>query len=917
MKVNESLEKASSWRRVLKWFGYGFGGLFVVMLLFVMVVVPLLGGSVVSGQVSKRIAGELSLQRIWINPFRCSVSLKGISLRGPDGVQVIGLNRVLLNVDPLGSLVARELRAQAFVVDGARIDLLVDERGELSLLEAVAMAAGAETQTELEPQPAAEAQPIPEAWLGLLSVSNVVIHFEDRSRSPIFNKTIDPIAFSMENIRTGPEGASQLLFSAQTTADEYIRIDGTFQMEPLSVSGQLDVGGIQLADYSAFVEELANAALADGRVRLKADYAFTVNESGVAAQLRDGEVVLEQLLVQMTGQASLNARLAALGLTGITVDVGLPAEGELSVAASVDCRLSGFEAQFAGDEQPFVSFSELLVDGIDFEMLPMALRIPEVALVDLLVVADRDAGGTFKAMQLSGERAEVVPEPAALESGTVVDPDEPESGPGFDLHIGKVSLVNGGLRFRDASVSPTADLQIHPLNVTVTPVTLDAATASSVELSAVIEEEGELLLESELHLLDPSVATTATIDISGIPLTSFASYSAQFTGRPIKQGTFKAAFDYEVADNQLNAGNVLTVQQIRFGDTVPGYTGKNYPLGTAVAVLENMRGEIVLDVPLSGALDDPDFQPAKIIINTLTGLVLKAITAPLNIASRLGGSVISNVVGLASGGESDAGPDYSRVPFVIGSESLVDSDGKDLLPVVAKMLNSRPMLILSVQGSVDPERDSVAIQTDLLEKKLAEMPGESREEKMLQAYRLLVSGERPGPVAEPDAEVAVEPPVADAEGEASATSSVANEASAAEPRPGFYLRQSTEGDLSPVVETFYTRGGGRAPRLRQVVRVEPKSAPATSADAPVGQPSSGPAGKSADEAPSISTMQQELMARLFTDAALGDLARSRAETVVRSLGTEYGVDAERLQVQQVFQRNGAAVLFELNTRSLD
>lgn len=918
VEKRESSRKTGSRRgRFLKWIALGLGGLVVLVLFLIFALVPLFGGSIVSGQVNKRIAGEIGVERIWINPFRFRVSVQGVGLRAPDGGDVLAVERLSANVDPVGSLIAGELRAQAFVLDGARIDLVVDEGGELSLLEAVAMETALESNPEPETAGQAEPQAIPQAWLGLLAVSNVVIHFEDRSRNPVFGKTIDPIAFRMENLRTGPEGASQLLFSAMTTAEESIRIDGTFQMEPLAISGELDVSGVRLSDYSAFVEQAAPAVIRDGRVRVQAGYALTMDDSGMAAQLRNGEVTLEQLLVEMSGQRAATARLEELRLGGITVDLGLPADGDMTVSARVDCRLTRFAAQLDGDDQPFASFSELLVDAIEYDMMPMDLRIPEVTLVDPVVMADRDAAGQFNVMALTGGPSEAPAAPPATHAETAATASK--SAPEFGLQIGKVSLVNGEARFRDASVSPAADLQVHPLNVTVAPVTLDAGTASRVEVSAIIEEAGELLLESEFHLMDPSKQTTAALDIQGIPLASFSPYSAQFTGKPIEAGTFKAAFDYAIADNELEAGNVLTVGQIRFGETVPGYTGKTYPMGTAVAVLENSRGEIVLDVPLRGSLDDPSFQPATIVINTLTGLFFKAITAPLNIAGKLGGSVISGVVGIAGGGAEEAGADYSRVSFGIGTESVSGKDGATVLPVVADMLNNRPRLRLSVHASVDPEKDVAALQTALLESKLAEMPGETRAETIRQAYRLLIRGEGPEPVAEPEAaEGAGDSRQAERDVAASPDSAVATEALPAKPMPGFYLQAKRGGEGRPVEESFYTRGSGRSLPLREVVRVEPEEPPSDAEKTAMGETATASSGETVGSGlPSIGTMEQELKERLYSEAALADLARSRAETVVGILQTEYGVDAERLEVQESFQRNGAAVLFSVNRHAAE
>jgi len=957
--MDKSAGKVRGWRRIVKWAGMGLLTLLFLKLLVIFVVVPLFGGSIISGQVSKRIAGELSVERIWINPFRFSVTVSEARLRSPDGEEVVAINRLMANVDPVGSLFGGEYRAQALVLDGARIDLLVDAAGNMSLMEAVAMEAPAQPRAEAEPEAPSEPQPIPRAWLGLLDVSGVVIHIRDESRAEVFDKTIDPIAFSMENIRTAPEAENAYQFLAKTVAEERILVEGVFQLDPIAVSGQLDVSGVRLSDYSIFVEDVADFALQDGLIDLEAGYEVVVGDAGIEANLSAGQILLNQLVLKMTGQQTAQARLEALSLGGIEVAASIPTEGDLGIAASVDCRLSGFEAQLEGDERPFAAFSELLIEAIEFEMMPMSLRIPEVRLVDPVVLADRDAEGNLAVVSLFGGPAAVADtEEEVAEAVEMVEEEVEASEPGFDLEIGKVSLVNGDVRFRDASVTPMADLHIHPLNVTVEPVSLNAERASTVEVSAIFEEAGEILLSSQLHLMDPSIQTTADLDISGVPLTTFAPYSAQFIGQPVEEGTFKGAFEYKIEDNQLTAGNVLTIERIRFGNVVAGYDGATYPVGTAIAVLENNRGEIVLDVPVSGDLDDPSFQPTKVVLDMLTGLIFKAMTAPLNIATNLTGSMVSGLAGIATGGGGNDGPDYSRVAFTTGATTLGDGEAERVLPVVADMLKSRPKLVLSIQGSVDPEGDIDALKRELLENRLAEAAGDSREAKVRQVYATVIEGHPTARAFIPTEEEAEEMEAEDEASGAAESELAASEAASAKPsepsddetvvepttapagpRPGFYLGGGEGAEPARVARSFYNQGSQRTLPLREVVRAAPKrpverepaseSAEASAdvetegdGEVAVSEPATGrevaaEASMEGSGVPSLAEMEAAVKERLYTDAALGNLARTRAEAVARSLMEGYGVAEGRIEVRQTFMRNGSAALFELETAPLD
>ena len=64
----------------------------------------------------------------------------------------------------------------------------------------------------------------------------------------------------------------------------------------------------------------------------------------------------------------------------------------------------------------------------------------------------------------------------------------------------------------------------------------------------------------------------------------------------------------------------------------------NLPVQLAVSLLKNSRGEIDLNLPVSGTLDDPQFSVFGLVMKMLFNLIGKAITSPLVLlGSALGG----------------------------------------------------------------------------------------------------------------------------------------------------------------------------------------------------------------------------------------------------------------------------------------
>ena len=113
------------------------------------------------------------------------------------------------------------------------------------------------------------------------------------------------------------------------------------------------------------------------------------------------------------------------------------------------------------------------------------------------------------------------------------------------------------------------------------------------------------------------------------------------------------------------------------------------PILFAVRLLQNRRGEIDLNLPISGTLDDPQFRIGPIIWQILGNLITRAVTAPFSLLASLGGGSTEEL---------------STVEFEPGSVALSEAARKRL-STLGKALADRPSLRLELTGRVDAERD--------------------------------------------------------------------------------------------------------------------------------------------------------------------------------------------------------------------
>src|SRR5690606_27127351 len=121
----------------------------------------------------------------------------------------------------------------------------------------------------------------------------------------------------------------------------------------------------------------------------------------------------------------------------------------------------------------------------------------------------------------------------------------------------------------------------------------------------------------------------------------------------------------------------------------------------AVALLKDRHGNIDINLPISGSLDDPEFSVGGIILRVLGNLLVKAVTSPFSL--------------LASAFGSDE--ELSYINFEPGSAALA-ADADERIATLAQALNDRPGLKLDIAGRVDPVTDEAGVRQAWVDRRI-------------------------------------------------------------------------------------------------------------------------------------------------------------------------------------------------------
>jgi hypothetical protein len=142
------------------------------------------------------------------------------------------------------------------------------------------------------------------------------------------------------------------------------------------------------------------------------------------------------------------------------------------------------------------------------------------------------------------------------------------------------------------------------------------------------------------------------------------------------------------------------LDQLTFGDKVTAPGAGNLPVRLAVAILKDSKGQINLDIPVSGSLADPQFSIGSVIWHALSNILVKAVTAPFSLMAN------------AFGGKGSQAVNY--IAFKPGFATL-STGAKQQLDAIAKALQAKPSLKIQLTGVVDPTVDREGLREAALD----------------------------------------------------------------------------------------------------------------------------------------------------------------------------------------------------------
>ena len=475
------------------------------------------------------------------------------------------------------------------------------------------------------------------------ALENGTLHYRDDGQKTPFRFSLRDIQIKGTHFSTLPREEGQVAMRFSLPARGAAELSGSFGVEPV-FTARLDVNVSQLIlpPFQAYSEQLFNVKIAKGNLSAQGQW-----------QLEKAPE--KEIAFRFSGDASLN-------------------------------RFSFLDTNQYND---LLSGDALTAKGVELRY-PFALRVQDMIFHKFYSRLVINEDGMLNVQRLLKEQQD--PSASASQEGEQADQD---------ISIARVIFREGTVSFLDRSIHPNFSMKLTDVAGRVSGLSSRDSTQGKVTIKGKWDHYAPVDIKGQLNPLGRDFFMDLKADVREMDLPPVTPYAGKYFGYEIEKGKLSFAAQYRIDKRKLDSTNQIFLDQLTFGKKVASPDATTLPVSLAVSLLKDRHGQIKLDIPVYGTLDDPEFNVWKIIWKVIENLLIKAAASPF--------SLLGSVFG--------AGEELSNVEFNYGNDALNDEMMKRI-HILSKALAEHHDMKLEIEGYVDPDNDREALKKKFLEREM-------------------------------------------------------------------------------------------------------------------------------------------------------------------------------------------------------
>jgi hypothetical protein len=268
-------------------------------------------------QLSGQLDREVSIEKVKLNPYALSVTVRGLLIKDKDQQPLVSWDEVYVNLQ-LSSFFGHPWVFSEISITNPYARIQINKDYTLNFSDLITKFSTNAPAKE-SPKP-----PNPSKPLGMridrLRIARASSSFTDLTPSKPFTRLIGPLDLNLENFRTDPENRNPYAFTGTTDAGEEFAWGGHFLLDPIRSQGEFALENFSLSKYAGIFQDLIRFEVRDGVIDLHASYHFELSESNRVATVTNASFGLHSLKLAEAGAEANFAELPAFAVIGASVD---------------------------------------------------------------------------------------------------------------------------------------------------------------------------------------------------------------------------------------------------------------------------------------------------------------------------------------------------------------------------------------------------------------------------------------------------------------------------------------------------------------------------------------------------------------------------------------------------------------------
>jgi hypothetical protein len=313
-----------------------------------------------------------------------------------------------------------------------------------------------------------------------------------------------------------------------------------------------------------------------------------------------------------------------------SVNAHITADGNVNdiMKSSIGGTVAVNGVDLTGSKGPVASFDALTVKVNNINLDDNSFDIGEVRLNGLKATYEQWKEYSNISLLMPKKESQGV----TLQSGIEEDDDKPaeeakgKTGKPMQLHVGSLRVEDASITYNDHTLPDEFHFPVTGLSVSADDLT--TAGGNNAQVRATLPGGGHLMVRWKGDIVNWKNYQDLFLTIKGLDMRQISPWAVAYTGYPVEDGTFGLTTRLAVNNSELDNQNKIDIYKAKVGDRRKDVSAEvKIPLKAALYILKDKDDKILIEMPVKGNIDNPEFNYMKVVWKTLGNLLVKVATS--------------------------------------------------------------------------------------------------------------------------------------------------------------------------------------------------------------------------------------------------------------------------------------------------